>query len=152
MALLSALRRQRHGEADGTVQREDGDKGPPTGAPGARAPASAAARFRLAASIPEIDAAELLQAQRAVDSSWLPSYAVAQAAADSYPAFLRGQLTGEEVLFSPGRLGLWLDYYFDWSPWATVIGAILGFVGGTAHLIVMAQKIEERRKGKKNGT
>jgi F0F1-type ATP synthase assembly protein I len=55
-------------------------------------------------------------------------------------------------MVAPLGIGLWLDYYFGWSPWATIIGTILGFVGGTAHLIIMAQKIEERRKRKKNGS
>ena len=53
-------------------------------------------------------------------------------------------------MVAPLCLGLWLDYQFDWSPWATIIGAVLGFVGGPIHLIVMAQRIE-REQSKKNG-
>jgi F0F1-type ATP synthase assembly protein I len=64
--------------------------------------------------------------------------------------FALGQAGFEMV--APIGIGLWLDYQFDWGPWATVIAAILGFVGGTVHLILMAQQIErERSKKKKNG-
>jgi SAM-dependent methyltransferase len=31
--------------------------------------------------------------------------------ARDYPRFLRGEVTGEEVLFSPRRLRLWIDYF-----------------------------------------
>ena len=68
-------------------------------------------RFRTVLPFPCLDPAELLEAQRGLDPSWLPSYAVAQTAAGDYPAFLRGEVSGEEILFSPARLGLWFDYF-----------------------------------------
>ena len=41
----------------------------------------------------------------------MPSYVLAETVAQDYPAFLRGDVVGEEVLFSPGRLRLWVDYF-----------------------------------------
>lgn len=54
-------------------------------------------------------------------------------------------------MVAPMILGAWIDYQFGCKPWATIIGVVVGFVGGTAHLIIMANQIEERRKQKKNG-
>jgi F0F1-type ATP synthase assembly protein I len=51
-------------------------------------------------------------------------------------------------MVAPIGLGLALDYYFGWLPWATVVCAVLGFVGGMAHLVLMVTKhdAEERQK------
>lgn len=51
----------------------------------------------------------------------------------------------------PLGIGACLDYYFDWTPWGVVVGAILGFVGGLSHLIIMVQRhdAEEKNKGAK---
>lgn len=38
-------------------------------------------------------------------------------------------------------VGVAIDYYAGCSPWATVGGAVLGFVGGLAHLVSMASKL-----------
>ena len=62
--------------------------------------------------------------------------------------FAMGQAGLEMV--APLGIGLWLDYQFGWRPWATILGAIVGFVGGTIHLIVMAQKIEREQTRKKD--
>ena len=64
--------------------------------------------------------------------------------------FALGQ-TGLEMV-APVALGAYLDYTFGWSPWGVVIGAILGFGGGTLHLIVLSQQIERERSKKKNGS
>jgi F0F1-type ATP synthase assembly protein I len=48
----------------------------------------------------------------------------------------------------PLGVGLWLDHALGSSPWATIGGMILGFVGGTAHLIVLAQRRDEQSKKK----
>jgi SAM-dependent methyltransferase len=77
----------------------------------APAGSSGGLRFRLPATLPDLDPALVRDAQRAWDPSWLPSYALAEAAAASYPAFLRGEMTGEDVLASPARLRLWADYF-----------------------------------------
>jgi SAM-dependent methyltransferase len=41
----------------------------------------------------------------------MASYVLAETAARDYPAFLRGEVTGEDVLFSARRLRLWIDYF-----------------------------------------
>jgi len=51
------------------------------------------------------------EAQQRHDASWLPSYTLAETVAQDYPAFLRGEIGGEEVLFAPRRLRLWVDYF-----------------------------------------
>lgn len=63
--------------------------------------------------------------------------------------FALGQAGIEMV--APLGIGLWLDYQFGWGPWGLIVGALVGFVGGTVHMIVMAQQIErEREKNRKN--
>jgi len=43
----------------------------------------------------------------------------------------------------PIGLGLALDYYLGWGPWAAVTGAVLGLVGGLAHLVTLLNRREE---------
>ena len=43
-------------------------------------------------------------------------------------------------LLGPVGLGLLLDTQFGWSPWATVTGVIVGFVGCLTLLIRMAKR------------
>jgi SAM-dependent methyltransferase len=69
------------------------------------------ARFRARGVVPELDPAAVLEEQRRQDPSWLPSYVLAATVAQDYPAFLRGERTGEEILFSPARLRLWVDFF-----------------------------------------
>jgi SAM-dependent methyltransferase len=68
-------------------------------------------RFRLRDPLPMLDPAPLRDEQRLHDPSWLPSYVLAETAAQDYPAFLRGERTGEQILFSPARFRLWLDFF-----------------------------------------
>lgn len=35
----------------------------------------------------------------------------------------------------PVAAGALLDHYFGWMPWATATGAVVGLVGGLAHLV-----------------
>lgn len=51
-------------------------------------------------------------------------------------------------MVTPIGLGLALDFYFGWLPWATAVCAVLGFVGGMTHLILMVSQhdAEERPK------
>ncbi len=51
---------------------------------------------------------------------------------------------------APLVVGAVLDYWIGWGPWGVVIGAIVGFVGGTIHLILMAQQIEREQSRKKD--
>jgi F0F1-type ATP synthase assembly protein I len=47
-------------------------------------------------------------------------------------------------MVAPIGLGLVLDYWLGWSPWCAVIGAVLGFVGGLAHLIILVNRPKEK--------
>lgn len=69
------------------------------------------ARYRLPGALPDLDAASVLDEQRRHDPAALPSYAIAALAAEHYPAVLRGETTGEQVLFGPERIGTWSDYF-----------------------------------------
>lgn len=68
-------------------------------------------RYRVVAPLPSLDPDEPLAAQRAHDPSALPAYRIAAVAAEHYPAFLRGQVTGEQILSSPESIDLWSDYF-----------------------------------------
>ena len=48
---------------------------------------------------------------RAIEPGAMPAFAVVHAMVDHVPEFLRGEKTGEEILFSPARLPLWFDYF-----------------------------------------
>ena len=68
-------------------------------------------RYRSLGPFPALDPAPVSEEQKRLDASWMPAYTLAETAARDYPAFLRGEVTGEEVLFSPRRLRLWIDYF-----------------------------------------
>ncbi len=55
-------------------------------------------------------------------------------------------------MVAPVGLGLFLDLYLHWtpSPWGTVAGAVLGFVGGLAHLIAILNRSGNDRSTKPN--
>ncbi len=55
------------------------------------------------------DRAEALA--RAIDPRSIPPFTVVRAMVEHVPAFLRGEKTGEEILFSPAKLPLWFDYF-----------------------------------------
>lgn len=40
----------------------------------------------------------------------------------------------------PVAAGIALDYYLGWTPWGAVGGAVLGLVGGMAHLITIVNQ------------
>jgi SAM-dependent methyltransferase len=67
--------------------------------------------FRARGPLPTADLAAVRDEQLQHDPSWMPSYVLAETVAQDYPAFLRGAVVGEEVLFSPRRLRLWVDYF-----------------------------------------
>jgi SAM-dependent methyltransferase len=48
---------------------------------------------------------------RAIDPRSIPPFTVVRAMVEHVPAFLRGEKTGEEILFSPAKLALWFDYF-----------------------------------------
>ncbi|HZP37630.1 MAG TPA: class I SAM-dependent methyltransferase [Methylomirabilota bacterium] len=74
--------------------------------PGAPAP-----EFRPRGPLPTADPAAVRAEQNRHDPSWEPSYVLAETVAQDYPAFLRGAVAGEEVLFAPRRLRLWVDFF-----------------------------------------
>lgn len=41
---------------------------------------------------------------------------------------------------APIGVGALLDSWLGWQPWATVVGALLGLVGGLYHLVVMVNR------------
>jgi SAM-dependent methyltransferase len=88
----------------------------------------AARRYRLPGDLPELDAASVRSAQAAHDPSALPSYAIAELAAEHYPEVLRGETAGESVLFGPDRIGAWIDYFSN----DNVLYAISNAIGAIA--------------------
>jgi SAM-dependent methyltransferase len=86
----------RHLAARGLIEAKDG---------------GASTRYELHRSLPVLDASVVAKEQQAHDASWLPSYVLAEVVAREYPAFLRGERAGEDILFSPTRLQLWVDYF-----------------------------------------
>jgi F0F1-type ATP synthase assembly protein I len=46
----------------------------------------------------------------------------------------------------PIGLGVALDYWLGWTPWATIAGAVIGFVGGLVHLVSMLNRDNEQRR------
>jgi SAM-dependent methyltransferase len=86
----------RHLAARGVLAQTGGPAGP---------------RFRAERRLPSLDPAPVLDEQRRHDPACLPSYTLAETAARDYPAFLRGERTGEEILLAPTRLPLWTGYF-----------------------------------------
>lgn len=66
---------------------------------------------RSSAPLPALDPGPIREEQAALDPSWLPAYTLAETVARDYVRFLRGEVAGEEVLFSPARFRLWIDYF-----------------------------------------
>ena len=54
-------------------------------------------------------------------------------------------------MVAPVGLGAILDASFGWTPWATVIGFALGFIGGFLHLLVLLKRHEEAERRKPPG-
>lgn len=49
-----------------------------------------------------------------------------------------GQVGLEMVV--PVGVGYWLDCRFDWLPWGTVTGAVVGFAVGMTHMLVLLNR------------
>jgi SAM-dependent methyltransferase len=69
------------------------------------------ATYRARGPLPPGDPDRAEAAARALDPGSLPPFAVVRAMVEHVPAFLAGEKTGEEILFSPARLPLWFDYF-----------------------------------------
>jgi SAM-dependent methyltransferase len=74
--------------------------------------------------VPPPDPAEILAAQAATDERCLPSYRIAALAAESYPAVLRGELTGEQALFDADGVVAWSKYFSNANPLYGVANAV----------------------------
>lgn len=61
--------------------------------------------------LPALAPEPIREEQAGLDPSWLPAYTLAETVARDYVRFLRGDVTGEEILFSPARFRLWIDYF-----------------------------------------
>jgi SAM-dependent methyltransferase len=70
-----------------------------------------ALRYRARGPLPPGDPDRAQARARALDPGSLPAFAVVRAMVEHVPAFLRGEKTGEEILFAPARLPLWFDYF-----------------------------------------
>jgi SAM-dependent methyltransferase len=69
------------------------------------------ARYRARGPLPVPDPDEAEARARAIDPGSMPPFAVVRAMVEHVPEFLRGEKTGEEILFAPHRLPLWFDYF-----------------------------------------
>lgn len=49
-------------------------------------------------------------------------------------------------MVAPLALGWLADRYLGCQPWGVVVGAVLGMVGGVAHLMVVANAQDRRRR------
>ena len=67
--------------------------------------------YRARGPLPPGDPDRAETAARALDPGSLPPFAVVRAMVEHVPAFLAGEKTGEEILFSPSRLPLWFEYF-----------------------------------------
>lgn len=67
--------------------------------------------FRARGPLPAGDPDRSESQARAVDPRSMPPFSVVRAMAPHIPAFLRGEKTGEEILFSPTKLPLWFEYF-----------------------------------------
>jgi SAM-dependent methyltransferase len=85
-------------------------------------------RYRGRGPLPQLDPIAIREEQLRHDSSCRPAYVLAETVAREYPAFLRGEVIGEDVLFAPRRLRLWIDYFSN----ANGFYAVNNFLGAVA--------------------
>jgi len=74
-------------------------------------PVGAETRYRARGPLPPGDPDRAEARARSIDPRSMPPFAVVRAMVEHAPEFLRGEKTGEEILFSPARLPLWFDYF-----------------------------------------
>lgn len=49
--------------------------------------------------------------------------------------------TAVTEMVAPIIIGVWLDNKYGWAPWGLVVGAVIGVVGGIAHLVWVANRM-----------
>src|SRR5262249_37931033 len=74
-------------------------------------PGERGSRYTTRGPWPAPDPAAVQDEQMRFAPAWKPAYVLAETVARDYPAFLRGEVSGEDVLFAPRRLRLWIDYF-----------------------------------------
>ena len=52
-------------------------------------------------------------------------------------------------MVAPIGLGLLIDYWLAWGPWGVIGGAVLGLVGGMAHLVTILKAKSSRESAKR---
>jgi SAM-dependent methyltransferase len=68
-------------------------------------------RYRARDPLPPGDPEAPEARARAIEPGAAPAFAVVHAMVEHVPEFLRGEKTGEEILFAPTRLPLWFEYF-----------------------------------------
>lgn len=52
--------------------------------------------------------------------------------------------TAVAELVAPILIGVWLDDRYGWAPWGLITGAVLGFVGGITHMMVITARANRK--------
>ena len=102
-----------------------------------RACADDTVRYRAATPPDELDPQEIADLQAAHDARALPSYRIVALAAGLYGPVLRGELRGEDALFSRANLTAWLEYFSNANPLYAINNAI--------HALAVGKALSERR-------
>ena len=56
-------------------------------------------------------------------------------------------------MVAPIGFGILLNWWLEWGPWLVIAGAILGVVGGMAHLVALLNRHEKdtKKRGPSDG-
>ncbi|HRY16840.1 MAG TPA: class I SAM-dependent methyltransferase [Candidatus Competibacteraceae bacterium] len=74
------------------------------------------ARFQISNPLPDLDPIEIEKMQASHDATALPSFQLATLAAEGYPRVMRGESSGESILFTADRLAAWAAYFSNKNP------------------------------------
>lgn len=85
-------------------------------------------RYLFAGDPGALGAEDVRLEQERCDPTVLPSYTIAELAAEHYPAVLRGEITGEQALFGATRTAAWAEYFSG----GNALYAINNLVGAVA--------------------
>ena len=91
---------------------------------GRAGPVDDAARYRLERALPRLEPGEICERQQAHDARAIPSFRIVALAVEAYPAVLRGEMTGEEALFSRRNIAAWYEYFSNGNPLYAVNNAL----------------------------
>lgn len=72
--------------------------------------------FQALEPLPDLNPTEIERAQAAHDPDALPSFRLAALAAEGYPPVMRGEASGEAVLFAADRISAWSEYFSNHNP------------------------------------